>query len=280
MTFEFLIACRWESQAAIETLLIELLTEALEANQYDFDDHMVSNIVQVTHIRNSYSKSPESGVVHHTLVGFTVELDDVEVSEAVIDDFAGSLRGSGPIYHAIRLEDPLLQRELANIGSVIFGLEMKLRRVLSFIYLHAYPDGPYDLLREDQGRPMAQGITEEQMRKMMENQFFHLTFRQYIQLNQRRTLGPTQLIEAIVESDSYDGLRAKLLSAPIVHEDDIELLADLKRLLDPIERMRNCVAHNRRPDIDTREDYSIARPQLDERLDRYLADLEPPLEPP
>ena len=275
MTFEFLIACSGEPSSDINVLLLQLLSEALEANQYDFNDNALLDMLQVTHMRGSRSNSQE------ILIGFTVELDEVESAQAVIIDFARSLVGSGPIYHAIRFDDPLLQEELAGISAEIFGLEMKLRRVLSFIYLHAYPNNPYELLREEnQVTPtIPRGLTEQQLRNvmenLMENQFFHLTFRQYIQLNQRRALGPAQLIDTIAESDSYDGLRAKLLSAPITHEDDIELLADLKRLLDPIERMRNCVAHNRRPDTDTREDYAIARPQLDERLDHYLNELEP-----
>ena len=57
--------------------------------------------------------------------------------------------------HAIKCEDPLLRNELAGRAEELFGLEMKLRRVLSIIYLHAKPDAePYDLLREEVVQPM------------------------------------------------------------------------------------------------------------------------------
>ena len=274
MTFEFLVVCRGESATDLDTMLLELLSETLEANQYDFDDYVLLHMVQITHRRESYSESSETGSVRHTLVGFTVELDDVDVCRTVVDEFADSLVGFGPISHAIRFEDPLLQKELGEIGTVIFKLEMKLRRVLAFIYLHARPDKPLDLLQKDQVKPITPNLTEQQMRSVMENQFFHLTFSQYIQLNQPPTPSPRELLGAMLESETYDSLRAKLLGLPIVHEADVVLLSNLKELMDPIEKMRNCVAHNRRPNTGLREDYAVARPRLEERLDQYLADLE------
>lgn len=74
-------------------------------------------MVQVTHIRERSSGSEETRDVHYTLIGFTVELDDVDVSKVAIGDFAGALVGSGPIYHALRLEDPGLQDELAEFDD-------------------------------------------------------------------------------------------------------------------------------------------------------------------
>ena len=38
----------------------------------------------------------------------------------------------------MKFEDPLLRAELTERASEIFSLEMKLRRVLSLIYLQAY----------------------------------------------------------------------------------------------------------------------------------------------
>ena len=212
---------------------MELLSEALEANQYDLDDYALLDMVQVTHIRESYSESPETEAVHHTLVGFAVELDDVNLSKTVIDNFAQSLADSAPIYHAIKFEDPLLQGELAEFSVVMFELEMKLRRALSFLYLHAYPNEPYNLLRKDRMKTMPPNIPQSEMQEAIENQFFHLTFGQYTHLNQRHAFGPKELFEAILESNTYDSLKAELLSAPIVHEDDVELLDDLRKLMDP-----------------------------------------------
>ena len=124
----------------------------------------------------------------------------------MIDEFASSLCDYVPIYHAIRFEDPLLQEELGAIATVIFGLEMKLRRVLTFIYLHASPNEVYDLLQKEQVKLITLDLSEQQMRNVMENQFFHLTFGQYIQLNQRTTPNSKELLAAMRETDTYDAV--------------------------------------------------------------------------
>ena len=88
--------------------------------------------------------------VQRTVLGFTLELpDETESPSTVVDDFADALRAE-PIEHIVKFEDPLLHQELAKYAEEIFSLEMKLRRVLSVIYLNAYQeDNFYDLLREE-----------------------------------------------------------------------------------------------------------------------------------
>ena len=116
------------------------------------------------------------------------------------------------------------------------------------------------------------------MKESVENQFFHITFSQYINLNKRRQPRLDDIIQMISNSEQYDSLREelvrKLVRNPIENEYDTDLISDLKMLMDPIEQMRNCVAHNRKPTKRIKENYSITRPRLEERLDRYLADFE------
>ena len=148
----------------------------------------------------------------------------------------------------MKFEDPLVQDELAQRAAEIFALEMKLRRVLSFIYLYAYQGGnPYNLLKEEQTRPMTQSLEPEHMMSVTENQFFHLTFGQYINLNNRQQPSLDDLRNMIRDAERYDALRDELLRTPIDNEADINLINDLKELMDPIEQMRNCVAHNEGP---------------------------------
>ena len=67
MTFDLLIACGKESRDDIETILRELLSEALEANQYDFDDYALIDMVQITHVVERSipkTKAPEVFVTH------------------------------------------------------------------------------------------------------------------------------------------------------------------------------------------------------------------------
>lgn len=276
MTFEFMIACRLDPDTSIYDVLIDLLSIALGDNQEDSDENTIGTMIEVKHQRFGDMMEDDDGYrTQQVLVGFTVELPELESTEAVIEEFSRSLVGSGPIYHAVMFENPLLREELVKFAGEIFALEMKLRRALSFVYLHAHRHGsPYDLFGQEQVSTMTRDLTERQMESVAENQLFHLTFGQYVQLNQRREPRLPELIAAIRDSEQYEVLRDTLTRSPIEDSGDIELLSDLRRLMDPIERMRNCVAHNRKPDIDTREDYSVARPQLEERLNLYLAGLE------
>jgi hypothetical protein len=108
------------------------------------------------------------------------------------------------------------------------------------------------------------------MKAALENQFFHLTFSQYVGLNQRPKFKLPSLLENIRNIGTYDAFRTELTRVPVEHEDDAVLLAGLKSKMEAIEAMRNCVAHNRRPPRRVVENYDNANPLLNQLLDDYL----------
>ena len=137
---------------------------------------------------------------------------------------------------------------------------MKLRRVLSIIYLQAYQDGdPYDLLKDDKVKPKTPNLTGESMSRLNENQFVHLDFHQYIGLNERSRLELPEIARMVRDSEDYDLFREEVTRSPIRRDGDMDLLNDLKALMDPIEKMRNCVAHNRTPSANVRQSYLATR---------------------
>ena len=273
MTFEFIITCHATTGIDIQELLTEQLIEALETNGNEYDEDAVGQMIQLRHER----RSDEGETAPQTIIGFTVELlGETESPREVIDSFASSLSGIDPILHTVKFEDPLLQDKLAEYAPKIFALEMKLRRVLSIIYLHAYPSGkPYNLLKDEKVQPHAKETpTPNEMKEVNENQFFHLTFSQYINLNQRLPIRPADLLELINDFEQYDAFRAEIVRArdlySISNKDDANLLASLKRLMDSIEKIRNCVAHNRRPSPKLTTNYDTAIGELENQLDQYL----------
>ena len=284
MTFEFLIACRIADEADInQTLtdirqtLTELMTGILADRQNSFNEGILADMVRIRHRRAVASASDESGTSDQlTLVGFGVELpDDTRDADDVIADFANVLPDTPPISHVVKFEDPVLEAYLAERASEIFALEMKLRRVLSFVYLNAYQlEDPLNLLREERRENQPQPIPEpEHMIAVKENQFFHLVFSQYINLNQRHEpRNVSDLLENIRSSKDYDSFRAKIMLGPIIeNEDDAGFIASLRGNVTQIEGMRNCVAHNRRPSRSIRDNYPNARDQLEDKLNEYLA---------
>ena len=189
MTFEFIIACRTLSVTDIRQGLTDLLARVLQDNLNEFDMDVIDQMIQFRHARDGEQLTDDSGATTlHILIGFTLELPEETTSaKAVVQEFASELPDTPPIFHAVKFEDPLLQAELAERAKEIFVLEMKLRRVLSFIYLYAKQDSsPYALLRDDSVQPMG-NPDQEQMIAASENQFFHLNFSQYINLKQAPT---------------------------------------------------------------------------------------------
>jgi hypothetical protein len=276
MNFEFLIAYRKATNTEIEAVLAEVLAKVLEDNLNDFEPGAVQEMIRLRHERGGEESVDEEGnVSRHVLLGFALDLpEETAQVQTVVHEFASALAETPPIFHAVKFEDPLLRAELAHRAEEIFALEMKLRRVLSLIYLHANQgaDNPYDLLRDESVQPINKEKPKlEQMKAAAENQFFHLTFGQYVGLNERPELKLSALLSVVRDADTYEAFRAELDPAPIKHEDDAVLVAGLKERMDPIETMRNCVAHNRRPSKRTVENYDNARPLLDQMLDEYLA---------
>lgn len=272
MTFEFVIVYQQENGRPIREVLVERIDGVLmdNLNQFEFDavDRMVS--INYERVPTDGDGNPVAGVTRR-LLGFSLELPDETASpQIVIDEFADALL-EAPIEHVLKFEDPLLQTELAQRAAELFPLEMKLRRVLSVIYLNAYQDQPYNLLRDETVKPM-NPATEEIMKKTAENEFFFLTFGQYVGLNQRPDLTKmVTLVDLIRIKETYEALRTEIERMPVEDEDDKDFLASLKARMNAIEVMRNCVAHSRRPSNTATNNYLNARPQLEKALDEFLA---------
>ena len=279
MSFVFLIVCRATPEREIDKVVGELLAQAKENIGGDFEDDALACVVSRRHQRFGDESTDNHGqTTRQVITDIILNLEATKVAKDLVREFIVLLNASPVIHHIVKFEDPLLQEELAYRASEIFALEMKLRRVLSFIYLHAYQGkDPYDLLRDETVSPMGSPKLN-QMQSATENQFFHLTFGNYAALNQRREIRFNDLLEILRDADTYEKFYEEFSRVPIAHEDDSELLAGLRNLMDAIEKMRNCVAHNRRPSTRLTANYNNALPQLHEMLDNCLSRWDFPLD--
>lgn len=271
MTFEFVIVYQQEDSVNIQDILLERLRVVLADNLNEIDDDLIDGMLNLKFERRGDSISDDAGIRRtRAVVGCTLELPEDTVSiRAVIDEFSDALIGA-PIDHVVKFEDPLLHQELAAHAEELFALEMKLRRVITVIYLNAYPDEPYNLLREETERPMQQP-SETQMHEVAENEFFFLTFGQYLNLNRRPDMRQLPALASLIRSnESYESFRRELLRQPVEDEDDAVFLAGLRERMNSIDAMRNCVAHNRRPSKRVTNNYLNALHQLNAMLDQFL----------
>jgi hypothetical protein len=221
------------------------------------------------------STNEDGNTTQTIILGFTLDLpEETNEADKVVEEFAKALtEETTPISHIVKFEDPLLQAELAQWSAEIFTIEMKLRRVLTLIYLNAYQGvEPYNLLKEETIRSDKKPTTE-QMQKTLENQFFHLVFSQYGKLNQRPDPKLNDLLENIRSFIQYEDFQVEISRKPVEDNNDADFLAGLKEKIDAIEKMRNCIAHYRRPPKRIKEGYENAKPLVDQLLDEYLEQL-------
>ena len=106
-----------------------------------------------------------------------------------------------------------------------------------------------------------------------EDEVGDLNFSEYSNLNRRPEPKLTDILETIHNAEQYDAFRAEIRRTPVEDEVDADLIADIKEHINPIENMRNCVAHNRRPTKRITDSYPNALQTLNKRLDQYLANL-------
>lgn len=279
MIVEFLVACSLTPAAVVKQAIIDLLGSVLRDNGNDFEERVVVEMVTLKHLRAGDTVGGDDvSVPQRTIIGFALELPEETGSpDRVVDEFAKGMADLEDGFHVLRFEDPMLQAQLAEYSDQIFQLEMKLRRVLSIIYLHAYPiRDPYDLLRTANirihGSPTP---TVGQMKLATENQFFHILFSDYIRVNDRRPTSIEDIQKLIQESAQYEEFHDEVVRTSrnmIYDQKDVDLIGEIRRNLQPIEDMRNCVAHNRRPITDIVDKYNQARPALESKLDFYLAE--------
>ncbi len=275
MIFEFVIVYQKNTDTDIRQILIDTLTLSLQDNYDEFDPDTVDQMITLQTQRMGNQLANEDGNITQTIIlGFTLDLPELtNEADKVVEEFAKALtEAPNPISHIVKFEDPLLQAKLAQWSEEIFAIEMKLRRVLTLIYLNAYQGvEPYKLLRDEKEQiATKEKPSDQDMQEALENQFFYLVFSQYVSLNQRPDPKINDLLENIRSFVQYEELQAEITRKPVQDSGDADFLAALKNKMGVIEKMRNCIAHHRRPSLRTEQGYQTAQPEINQLLDDYL----------
>lgn len=278
MRFEFLIVCHNE-KANVE-FLRELLGEVLTESYEEVTEEELENMVRLNLLRAAPDAQDEQGqTVNRSLCAFDIELsDETPEPQLVLKGFTTALADTFGVEHVLKFYDDNLLNENLEYMRQLFSLEMRLRKTLSLIYLSNYADDLYNLLRDEtEGIQGGKGKHQAgNMELLRENEFFHLNLSQYIKLNKRKNLKDVDgLLSLIQKADSFEQLREDINREPVADSDDRDLLASLKQRMDPVEKLRNCVAHNRTASEDLTQSYKIARDNLTEGLEEFLRGFEP-----
>ena len=265
VTVDYLVV--YSEELDLMDLLTEMLKNALE-DVYD-EPQEAEELSQYITIR--YITPREDG---HRICGFSVEFDSAAGGMGeLIYDFSQSVADCTDegIRHLLKLNDPQLRRTLRDYGDEIFEIEMKLREALSLIFVDTYGENFYALLKEVRVEPTGREAPEEsQMQAYCENQFFFLVFSDYININVRKQLNLNRIVEYMGQAEDFEGLKQMITTNPITKERYVDFLESLKQRVDPIEKLRNCVAHNRSISRIIIDDYEMAKDLLLEEIKEFL----------
>lgn len=207
-----------------------------------------------------------------SIAGFEIDVEEIleENYDIFLEYFTDKIKGDKHIFTLIKFHDETRFEDYLKFYREIAELEMKLREILSCIFCCEYSEDFYNLLEEykvnfPNGKPK-----KEELRKQLENQFFYLTFSNYLSLDKPKEINHVKDINTILESsESFEDFRENLCNRGIKNEKHLEFLAAIKQDLGTIEGVRNAVAHNRTISSTKSGHYSTAKDHLIEKFQEF-----------
>jgi hypothetical protein len=220
------------------------------------------------------------------LVGFEILLEEYPQEEQLKKQFVDTLceyLDGDSTELLIKYEDYQLKQQLIKYYDEIFTLEMRLREIFSYIYMSSYVNDCYSFLefqRQKVTPIYKKGVREkdvpEKLKKRKENEFFYLTFNQYRQLKIPDVIKSETITDLIANCSSLEDFKESINKIGVFHKDNklfCDFLNKLNQELEPIETLRNCVAHNREPTIDEMSDYLRSHEQITNIINDFLSNI-------
>ena len=267
MKYETRLLILADENTAVLDLLVAALGQAY-ADVFDDppEDELLRGMFQTESVTSVSAAKDGIAVKLHRMTLFADTEEDLSkvFSRFTVElaKFAGDAKNG--IRHTLKFQDVVAHAEQTKIAKEIYEIEMALHEILSFIFLHAYTDEPHEFLKWTvvKTTPKEDPPSVEALKKRHENQLFHILFDEYADLNKPTETRLPDLLEHIREQDSFERLREALDFLPIRHDAHAGFIASLQKLLDPIERVRNCIAHHRKIPDGTMENYPHALEDL------------------
>lgn len=239
------------------------VTIEIERKQDKIEEWSIFNWVEIKY--NYFSEN------NKYIAGFNIEMPEGNID--IILEFGQKLQDDDNVYLVLKYSDEVMQSEYQIYSKEIFDLEMKLREIISFIFLDTYKKDFYNLVKDInlKTQPLngSNRSNEEYFKKHFENEFFFLLFSDYRRINNLKELKKSDIIGMIISSNKFDDLKQKIQNRGIVKEKYQDFLAGIKENLDPIENLRNCIAHNRSFTDKVIINYVKAKRNLERAIDEF-----------
>ena len=245
--------------------LAEVLYDYVEKEDYEEVNEMI-NINYVSQRNNG-----------EFILGISIMIDEFKYEniEDIINSFGQELSNDENINLVVKYIDEGMWKKHQEYAKEIFEFEMKIREILSFIFLNTYEDEYYDLLSEVKVKTQSQngGKSLEYYKNHFENDFFFLLFSDYSNLDKLKKIKRDDLIEKIKNNNDYNELQQDIITRGVNHEQYKDFLLKLKEVLNPIENVRNSIAHNRSISNRALENYEHSKEKLNEFIEEFWSSL-------
>ena len=226
--------------------LVELLKKSFADNYDDFSDEDLENLIEI-----KYAKRIDE---YKQIIGFDLIIDEIGTEiNFVISNFNDYLSDHEDISLIVKFYDESLFSNLSKIYEEIFGIEMRLREAVTLIFLDTYKTDYYNLLKDSNINPSSgkDGLPKEEkqkrdfLEKRLENEFFHISFKDYTNLSNIKELKQEDLFPITESSNDFQEFKEKILNRGVTNKYYKNFLEEVKKIMDNLEKIRNCVAHNR-----------------------------------
>ena len=272
--------------------LDEIFKESLDNTSYDLDIDEFQDCLT----EKCFKKIGEDQ--DQTFIKFNIYLDcDIigfDVVKEILESFNEELKSIKP-EAVFKFYDDILLDQMKRFYHKIFEIEMRIREIVTFIFVDTYATDFYDLFTEIQigkdmkyqkSRELEENLKfevnslkkkkedrEDYLRYLLENESFYITFSGYKQLLVTKQLQQNDLFNIATRSKTYQKFRENICDRGIKEQIYKEFLNEIKDPLDNLEPLRNCVAHNRTLSDLEGENLELICDELDEIINKFVEKL-------
>lgn len=258
----------YTGEEEIKKEIASLLKRVFEDNYDEFSEEKIDSLISI-----KYDKQIDE---YKFLVGFDLSFEEIgtELTD-IIKDFNVELNSHPKISLVTKFYDENLFSDLSKIYEKLFVIEMKLREAISFIFIDTYKSEFYNLLRDSSIKPKESLPKDDDgkrdfLKKRLENEFFHILFNQYTSLSDTRDLKQEDLFHIAEMSNNFDEFKRNILNRGISRPDYRTFIEEIKPIMDKLEKIRNCVAHNRSLSSEDNDNYESYIEDIEGELNSFL----------
>jgi hypothetical protein len=216
------------------------------------------------------------------LIGFNIDFEDIETDiDSAIKTFCKNIQENENCEFIVKFYDDNLLSNLKTLYDEVFEIEMKLREIITFIFISTYENDYYNLLDFQKINPKIKRVKKQGipdfLKDRFQNEFFFLTFSDYRSLKVPDIIKSSTVINLLAENNkTTKTLKRSILNLGVFKEEKskyVDFLNSIEEDLESIETIRNCVAHNRQPTDEEIQNYEKARDNLNQKMESFTQDL-------